>query len=180
MPQIPSGGYNNTTDLLVGQNDLDKALLKFDVATIPITATVDEATLQLYYTSRSNTNTLRLGAHRVLVDWTDSQVNRTQRQSGVNWGVAGMGSGSDYAALPDGLADVGGPEGPWVDLNVTAMAQAWIANPANNKGLVVRQNAASGSVYYKFCSELGWSLDPNTGLPPCSAAQAPKLTIWYH
>ncbi len=166
------GGNNNTAELLVGQNGIAKSLLKFDVATIPITATVDEATLQLYYTSRSNGNTLRLGAQRVLVDWVDSQANWTQRQSGVNWGVAGMGSGNDYAALADGTADVGGPEGPWVNLNVTAMMQAWVANPTSNKGMVVLQNAASGYVTYKFCSELGWS--------PCNAALAPKLTIWYH
>ncbi len=175
-----SGGYNNTALLHVGANNTTKSLLRFNVASISANAVIDEAILQFYYTGRSNGNTLTLGAHQVLAAWTDSQANWTQRKTGVNWNVAGMGSGSDYAALPDGLADVGGPEGPWVDLNVTAMAQAWIANPANNKGLVVRQNAASGSVYYKFCSELGWSLDPNTGLPPCSAAQAPKLTIWYH
>ncbi len=173
MPQIPSGGYNNTAELLVGQNGLTKSLLKFDVATIPITATVDEATLQLYYTSRSNGNTLKLGAHRVLADWVDSQANWTQRQTGANWAVAGMGSGSDYAALPDGTADVGGPEGAWVDLNVTNMVQAWVANAANNAGMVVLQNAASDYVVYHFCSELGWG-------PSCSAALAPKLTIWYH
>ena len=39
----------------------------------------------------------------------------------------------------------------------------------NNKGLVLRQNQASGVVTYSFCSELGWS--------PC--ANPPKLTVTY-
>ncbi len=56
--------------------------------------------------------------------------------------------------------------------HVTGLAQAWAANPAANQGLVLLQAAASGAVTYSFCSELGWS--------PCTAAQAPQLTIWYH
>ncbi len=82
-----------------------------------------------------------------------------------------MGSGSDYLAAADGTVDVLGAGGSWVGLNVTGMAQAWVNNAADNKGVVVRQEAASGSVLYNLCSELGWS--------PCTAVQAPKLTIWY-
>lgn len=59
-----------------------------------------------------------------------------------------------------------------VELDVTKMVRDWIANPANNHGLVLLAQAASGSVTYDFCSELGWS--------PCTAAQAPQLTVWYH
>ena len=55
---------------------------------------------------------------------------------------------------------------------VTEIVKAWVANPAANQGLVLRQAAASGPVTDSFCSELGWS--------PCTAAQAPQLTIWYH
>jgi len=176
-----AAGYNNTSQWHVGQNNSMKALLRFDLPTLPITATVDEATLRLYQTSRSNGNSLTLraepqdealGAHRVLANWIDAEANKTQRQNGVNWAVVGMGSGSDYAAEADGTADLASAGGAWIDLDVTAMAQAWAANPADNHGLVLTQEAASGSVYYNFCSELGW--------PPCTAAQAPRLTIWYH
>ena len=64
-----------------------------------------------------------------------------------------------------------GSGGSWIELDVSDMAQAWVDNAADNKGVVVLQEAASGAVVYSFCSELGWS--------PCTAAQAPKLTIWY-
>jgi len=167
-----AAGYNNTSQWHVGQSNSMKALLRFDLPTLPITATVDEATLRLYQTSRSNGNTLTLGAHRVLAGWIDAEANKMQRQTGVNWAVVGMGSGSDYAAEADGTADLASEGGAWIDLNVKAMVQAWAANPDDNHGLVLLQEAASGSVYYNFCSELGWS--------PCTAAQAPKLTIWYH
>jgi len=163
------------------QSNSMKALLRFDLPTLPITATVDEATLRLYQLSRSNGNTLTLraelqdealGAHRVLAGWIDAEANKTQRQNGVNWAVVGMGSGSDYGAEADGTADLASEGGAWIDLDVKAMAQAWVSHPDNNLGLVLLQEAASGSVYYNFCSELGWS--------PCTSAQAPKLTIWYH
>ena len=82
-----------------------KSLLRFDVSSIPITDTIDMATLRMYQSSRSNANGLTLAAHQVLADWTDSQANRTQRQSGVNWQVAGMGAGSDYATDADGTVE---------------------------------------------------------------------------
>lgn len=164
-------GYNNSYQLQVGATNSPKTLLKFDVSTIPAGKKVDEATLRLYYTGRSNGNALTIGAHRAQATWTDSQANWTQRQTGVNWSVAGMGSGSDYLAAADGTVDILGGGGSWVELDVSDMAQAWVANAADNKGVVVLQEAASGSVIYSFCSELGWS--------PCTSAQAPKLTIWY-
>jgi len=157
--------------LQVGANNNVKSLLRFDLSALPGDAIVDEATLRLYYTGRSITQSLTLAAHRVLWDWIDSQANRLQRQTGVNWSVAGMGSGSDYAASADGTIDVLGVGGAWVELDVTDMAQTWVNNAADNQGVVVLQAAAGGSVTYDFCSELGWS--------PCTAAQAPKLTVWY-
>jgi len=165
-----SSGYNSSPYLTVGADAAVKSLLRFDVSSIPANATVTQATLQLYHYSRSNGNSLTLGAHRVLNEWVDSQVNRTQRKSGVSWAVVGMGSGSDYAAPADGTAPVAGSGGAWVSLDVTDMVQAWVANPADNHGVVVLQSAASGYVLYSFCSELGWS--------PCTAAQAPKLAVW--
>jgi len=167
-----SGGYNNTSLLHVGADNAVKALLRFDVASIPASATVDEATLRVYQMGRSNGNSLTLAAHRVLPDWVDSQANRIQRKTGVNWSVAGMGSGSDYAVEADGSAALASAGGAWVELNVSDMAQDWVTDAANNHGLVLLQAAAGGYVVYDFCSELGWG--------PCTPAQAPVLTIWYH
>lgn len=167
-----ANGYNDTALLNVGANNGIKTLLRFNTASLPTGAVVDEATLELYYASKNNGNTLTLGAHRVLAEWTDSQVNRIQRKAGSNWIVAGMGSGSDYAMAPEATAALAGSGNQWVRLDVTAAAQGWVANPANNHGLVLLQEAASGWVIYKFCSELGWT--------PCSSSQTPRLVLRYH
>ena len=159
-----AAGYNSSPYLRVSADNYIKSLLRFDVTTIPITETVAEATLRVYPITRTNGNSLTLAAHQVLADWIDSQANRTQRQTGANWNVAGMAAGSDYAAEADGTATLTGVGSGWVEVDVTDMVRDWIANPAANHGLVLLAQAASGSVNYGVCSELGWS--------PCAAAQA--------
>ena len=57
-------------------------------------------------------------------------------------------------------------------LDVAALAQTWVAEPAANHELMLLPQAATGSVTYSLCSELGWS--------PCTQAQAPGLTVWHH
>lgn len=167
-----AAGYNHSPYLRVSADNYSKSLLRFDVTGIPITETIAEATLRVFPISRSNANSLTLAAHQVLADWTDSQANRTQRQSGVNWQAVGMGSGSDYATAAAGVTPLASAGGVFVDLDVKSLAQAWVADPATNYGLVLLAQNATGSVTYSFCSELGWA--------PCTAAQAPQLTIWYH
>ena len=166
-----AAGYNYTTYLRIGLDTYDQALLRFDTGSIPSTATVQQAKLALYWGERSNTNSFTLAAHRMLVEWSDAQASRTQRLSGVPWTTPGLGAGADFEAAPAGTRAFGSAESPgkWIELDVTAPARAWVQNSANNKGLVLRQNQASGVVTYSFCSELGWS--------PC--ANPPKLTVTY-
>ena len=107
-------------------------------------AIVDGTTLDLYYTGRDNGNTLTLGTHRVLAEWIDSQVTQLQRKTGNPWVVAGMGSGSDYTASPEATLPLGSVASGWVQMDVTAAVQAWVAEHVNNHGLVLLQEAASG------------------------------------
>ena len=107
----------------------------------------------------------------VYAPWVDSQATWTQRMTGINWVVPGLGSGSDYAATCGGASAVSGDGGSWVEIDVTEMAQAWVDNPAQNYGLLLRQASASGYVIYDFCSERGVS--------PCTATQTPQLAVWY-
>jgi len=166
-----SGGYNQSSYLYVGADGAVKSLLRFELSSIPTTASVSEASLAVYWRANSNGNSLTLAAQRVLQAWVDSQATRLQRQSGVNWHVAGMGSGSDYLASADGAALLAGAAGVWISVDVTDMVRAWVQEPASNHGLVLLQAAAGGYVVSAFCSELGWN--------PCTVTQAPRLTVTY-
>jgi parallel beta-helix repeat protein len=166
-----SGGYNLSSYLYVGADGAVKSLLRFDLSSIPTTASVSEASLAVYWRANSNGNSLTLAAHRVLQAWVDSQATRLQRKSGVNWQAAGMGSGSDYLASADGAALLAGAAGVWISVDVTDMVRAWVQEPASNHGLVLLQAAAGGYVVATFCSELGWN--------PCTVGQTPRLTVTY-
>ncbi len=166
-----SSSNNSCTLFKAGADDGLKSLLRFDLASIPSGKTVDEATLRLYYKGRSNSNALTVGAYRLLAPWVDSQATWTQRITAINWVVPGLSSGSDYAATGGGVSAVLGDGGSWVEIDVTEMAQAWVDNPTQNYGLLLRQASAAGYVIYDFCSERGVS--------PCTSTQTPQLTVWY-
>lgn len=134
--------------------------------------TTDDPWIKAAMITPRNSHSLTIAAHQVLADWADSQANRVRRHTGVNWQVAGMGAGSDYAATVDGTVELTSADRGWVDLDVTDMVRAWVADSATNHGLVLLPQAASGSVTYSFCSELGWS--------PCTAGQAPTLNVWHY
>ena len=68
-----------------------------------------------------------------------------------------MGAGSDYNATADGTVELTSADSGWLDVDVSDMVQTWVADPAANHGLVLLPQAASGSVTYSFCSELGWT-----------------------
>lgn len=173
-----TAGYDGANFLRVGANNSNKGLLRFNVSALPPEAVIDEATLALYYAGRSNANTFTLGVHSVLAEWHAGEVNRIQRQTGMNWVLAGMGAGSDYKAAPEATLNIVGEGNAWIELDVTALAQAWVNDPAQNHGLVLQQAAASGYVVYSFCSDVAQS--PATPEPPCVLGHAPKLTLRYH
>jgi len=162
-----AAGYNVAPYLRVGFATCVRSLVRFDVASLPAAASVQSASLALYWTERTNSNSLTLAVHRVLVDWVDSQATRAYRLSGVPWSAAGLGPGADYEAAAASTRAFTGAEsaGKWINLDVTAMVGAWVQNPASNKGLVLLQSQASGAVIYSFGSE--WGVNP------------PKLTVTY-
>ena len=79
---------------------------------------------------------------------------------------------------PAATLTVAGEGNAWVELDVTALAQTWVSDASQNHGLVLLQEAASGSVVYSFCSEVAQA--PATPTPPYLAGHAPKLTLRYH
>jgi len=164
-------GYNSAAYLRVDSTGSQRALVRFNLSSLPSSAAVRAATLSLYWHGSSNANSLTVAAHRVLANWVDSQATRTNRRTGTQWVVARMGAGKDYHSTADGAATLSGTAGKWVNIDVTEMAQLWVQNATFNNGLVLLEQAASGNVTASFCSELGWS--------PCTAAQAPKLTVTY-
>ena len=48
-----------------------------------------------------------------------------------------MGANSDYATAADGTVELTSANNGWIDLDVTEMVQAWVADSGANHGLVL-------------------------------------------
>ena len=110
------------------------------------------ARLELYATKRSNSAALTISAYRVLRAWVGKQATWAQASTGVPWSLAGCnGQGVDReaAATNTFLADAASR---WYSLDVTALARAWAADPAQNQGLVLKGSGGT-SVEYNLASK---------------------------
>ncbi len=104
---VNATGYNyGGSTTLPGQREHEHHLRQlptsfmFDMSSIPLGATINSATLNLYKTAGNNTYST--GVYRITSDWTEGAWHRgrpevanwTQRMTATNWGTAG----GDYNA----------------------------------------------------------------------------------
>jgi hypothetical protein len=133
------------------------ALIMFDLDSVPSSANVLSATLSLRVVSHSPASPLTLTAHRVLRPWTEAGASWSQADAGSPWDAPGAGAPSDIDLAPFGQLTLSA-DGVWADLNVTALAQEWVSQPANNWGVLLR-GINQGSVQYNLASSQYSRLD---------------------
>lgn len=83
-----------TSAIAVGKSSattyIYRSLIKFDLSSIPSTATVSSATMSLYYysgTDGGGSNTIKI--YRQLKDWVESQCTWNSYKTGTAWTEAG-------------------------------------------------------------------------------------------
>jgi hypothetical protein len=125
----PSTNYGEDTRLSVGTVNTGRvrSLLKFDVSSIPDGVVLDAATLRTYFDHTHTTNAydVTIGAYRVTGPWSESSVTwntmPTYSLTGVGFDVKAAGQSS-----------------AWHEFGMTALAQGWLNDPANNYGVLLR------------------------------------------
>jgi hypothetical protein len=135
----------------VRQPGVKAALVRFDLSSVPPYSVINDATLRLYVVDRSNWRSLDIELYRVRRDWSETQATWEKADVGDSWasdGCNGVGTDRDgeilaSVVLPD-------PES-WVELDVTELVSAWMAEPADNYGVFLR-GGGSVSVGYVFIS----------------------------
>jgi hypothetical protein len=140
-------GVNGT----VPPNRSEASLIRVDVSGLEEGLSIASAILRLYINSGDGARVASVGMHRMLVEWyegnkngapadgtVDSSVwNKLNYKTGDDWpGGAGMGSGTDFAALPTDSAGCGAA-GEYVEWDVTADVQAFYEGSATNYGWAV-------------------------------------------
>ena len=129
--------YEGTTYLQVcgfsdqASTNRRRAIVKFDLSSIPTGALITQATLYLYaYSNEQHDTGGYYGAYHVFTPWAASAVSWN-----MPWVQYG---GADIDPTPDGQTAKQTVSNVWYAIDVTSRAQAYIANPGSNNGWVVK------------------------------------------
>jgi hypothetical protein len=164
----PAGTVYKTNDTLYTYT-LDyttKALIRFDVSSIPATAVVSSATLSV--TAESWVSSQSLIGNFLATPWS---------YGGTGFGWTSTGAGSAWSTPGTGAADVAGPRFLFTGIDASGYqrksveldapsVQRWVREASTNQGVIL-MNPNSGRVLRLFSSEVK------------NAAQRPTLSVTY-
>jgi hypothetical protein len=114
-----------------------RALLQFNVSTIP--SSIQSATLFMNLYASSGSTTDRVNAHRVTAQWAESQATWNNRLTGIRW----ANPGGDVSAVVESYFVVS-PLG-WKTLNLTTLAESWRLGTVQNYGVLLESPNISGN-----------------------------------
>ncbi|WP_437276115.1 DNRLRE domain-containing protein [Sorangium sp. So ce375] len=138
-----------------GTGGVRRSLLWFNLAGIPASAEIASATLSLYQTYKIESSAVRV--HRATAAWTES---------GVTWG--NFGGGGHFDPAIEASFVTGGPGGTtgFRNVDVTALAQAWVSGALANNGVLIEEAAVTRSTLRSSES--------------ASTTERPALTVCYN
>jgi hypothetical protein len=167
-PSNPRGTVfkDNDTLLTYALDYTAKALLKFDVSSIPAIAQVEAAALEVTFESWVNLQTL-----------VGNFLSTPWNYDAPGFGWADGGAGAPWTTAGIGPGDATGPSFQWASIDASgyqrksvaldpAGVQRWVQNPAANQGVVLT-NPNPGKVLRVFSSEAS---DPT---------KRPKLSVTF-
>ncbi|MCS7039905.1 MAG: DNRLRE domain-containing protein, partial [Caldilineales bacterium] len=134
----PTENYANLDRLALRQPDIMAPVLRFRLDGLPAQARIVEARLSLWVLSRSNDNPATTGAYPLHRPWRADQVTWQQATADVPWTQPGAnGIPADRGAVPLSVQTVT-ETGRWYDWDLTPLAQAWVADPTTNHGVILK------------------------------------------
>jgi hypothetical protein len=174
--------------LFVGVNNngaTRRALVRFDLSSIPQDAVIDSVAVRFVVTKSRNV-AASISLRRVLTPWTEGPTTGT----GLGGGIPGNAVAGDvtwrHASVPGTLWDAMGgdyePTGTTVAVNpvgiyywtggaasaLAATVSDWVADPASNYGFLLRETSESTLQSAK-----------RMGSRDASASQQPQLTVFW-
>lgn len=149
-----------------GSGQSVNALLRFDLAAIPVGATVRSVQLSLHVTNRTGGEGFFL--YTAGRSWSESQATWARATSTTTWSTPGARGATDRGSSVLGtlLPTVTGAYSVTLGAEGIAAVQAWVNTPASNRGFVV--DADTNMDGLDFASS-----------EATTAAQRPRLTVTY-
>ena len=103
---------------------------------------MQSASLTLYVTSRSNSNSLTAAVYPVLRSWNASYATWATVDGSTAWAAAGCnGVGTDRSGTAAASLTFAVASGSVTTPDLTALVQGWVTTPASNYGLLLRPTA---------------------------------------
>lgn len=114
----------------------NRALLRFDLSSIPAGSTIISATLVLTVNAAQTGHTVNI--YRVITDWTETDVTWNQATTGTAWTAGGdYDSGTIWGSYSP---DVTGSR----VISLTTLVQNWVDATYSNFGILLNGTGASG------------------------------------
>jgi len=147
-----------------------RMVIKFDLASIPTDAVIDQAVMCLYLVSEGHEQNVNIAGYPLLRDWVEDEVTWNIWKTGNNWTTAGatsVGDDREGTAIGSFTLIDNSPAGTEFVMQLTASrVQDWLAG--SNYGLIVQEDMAQDSYSVWGTSDHG------------TAAYRPALAIDYH
>jgi len=152
----PDKNYGTAECMWLGHPDKMFSVLRFDLAPLPASARVMTATLQTYHYGGSSTYAipLNVSAHRLLRPWSETAATWNRATASVLWQQPGALGSSDRDPAPAAAVDLRQLSG-WVTLDVTALVQGWVEQPASNYGLWLKGTSDRNAQFYLYTANAG-------------------------
>lgn len=157
---MPGFRFGSHKLLHVGAIDTSRAAMRFDLSALPAEAQIIRARLRLYLEAFGGGGSpADLAAYRLTTDWAEGSVTWN-----APWGT----KGGDFVEPPVTARVSKADVGKYVELDVTPWAQEWSANPAANRGVLLRLINQTSFTYYRLPSGEYWT-----------PSQSPTLEVEY-
>jgi hypothetical protein len=168
--------YGTDTTIIVGNANpnLRRALIKFDLTSIPSTSIIDSAVLSLYISSNGpdNSGNSNFSVYNIKRVWTETGVTWNKYDGTNDWQTAGGTGANDYDSTALATTTIDATPAAKTEFQFTLSISA-ITNLVNgtttNNGWLIRSSEAS------FDRHTFYSSDEGT-----ETSSRPKLVITYH
>ena len=152
---FPSMNWGPSPTLLLSSPTLAHVLMDFDISGLPPGATVQQAALRIHVLDSALPGPATLGVYPLLRPWNANQATWQQASAGAPWAQAGAAGPEDRAAAPVASSS---PltSGGYVTLDITALVQQWLVDPASKHGMLLSIDDAGNKTL--TMASLEWSL----------------------
>ncbi len=151
--------------VLVLQRGSRRALLRFDLAAIPVQAQVFHAELKVYLLRRDQPKDITVGLSPLRRAWVENEATWSHATAQTAWQTAGAQGANDVEDVAAStLID---KNGGWVSWDVTSLVRQWVRSPQSNDGVLMDAIAGDGIPYTFYSAQR------------TTPGQRPQLVITY-